>query len=387
MALNLLLYYSINWPDQYCVLVSPIYGQSKKSFMDLAKACGISNPLVKSINSSDLILTFNNGSVIRMVSAESRENLRGFTATFLVLDESAYIDEDVWNSILRPTVMIRGKKVLFISTPNSFNWFKKIYDWGESPEMKDWESYRISSSDNPFVNQQELELARMSIPEKAFQQEFLGIFVSGGGSLFNYEHTATLLGFQPIPDPKQFYYAGLDLAISGDYTVLTIMDKDGNVVDMYRENRSSWEIILNRVIERIKKWRCQTLVEKNSIGSVIVEQLTKACPGLITPFTTTQDTKQDIIESLKLSFIGSLINIPIKEVAPAMHSELSMFTYKLLPSGKIAYSAPSGGNDDIVMSLAFCDWHRKKGKSKGTYAVQSGRSTGHKLNDLYKDSR
>jgi hypothetical protein len=38
-----------------------------------------------------------------------------------------------------------------------------------------------------------------------------------------------------------------------------------------------------------------------------------------------------------------------------MHMELSLFTYKMLPSGKLSYSAPGGYHDDIVMSMAFAN--------------------------------
>ena len=105
---------------------------------------------------------------------------------------------------------------------------------------------------------------------------------------------------------------------------------------------------------------------------MVAEQLAKACPNLIEAFTTTNASKKDIIESLKLSFSDKLIRIPKKDVLPVMHMELSIFAYKMLPSGLISYSAPGGASDDIVLSLAFANRALTQGKSKGTYAVYNG---------------
>jgi hypothetical protein len=374
MALNLLLYYAINVPDSYNVLVSPVYSQSKKSFMDLAKAAGPNNPLIAASNASDLIMTFKNGSVIRMLSAESGQNLRGFTVSgLLVLDEAAFVPEDVWTMILRPTTLIRCKKVLFISTPNGTNWFHKIYEWGLDPEFPDWNSYRITSYENPYLDQQSLELARKTLPEKTYLQEYLGVFLQGGGNVFaGFGQCAVLESLQMKPEEGRKYYAGLDLAVANDYTVLSVFDDQGVLVDFYRKNKTSWEEIIGEVTQRINHWKCYTVVEKNSIGSVVAEQLAKACPNLIEAFTTTNASKKDIIESLKLSFADKLIKIPKKDVLSILHMELSIFAYKMLPSGLISYSAPSGASDDCVLSLAFANRALTLGRSRGVYSVYTG---------------
>jgi phage FluMu gp28-like protein len=342
--------------------------------MDLAKAAGPNNPLIATSNASELIMTFKNGSVIRMVSAESGQNLRGFTVSgLLVLDEAAFVPEDVWTTILRPTTLIRGKKVLFISTPNGTNWFKKIFDWGLDPEYKDWSSYRITSYENPYLDLESLELARKTLPEKTYLQEYLGVFLEGGGSVFSgFAQCATLESLQTKPEAGRRYFAGLDLAVANDYTVLSVFNDQGILVDFYRQNKTSWEEIIGDVTQRINHWKCYTIVEKNSIGSVVSEQLAKACPNLIEAFTTTNASKKDIIESLKLSFADKLIQIPKKDVLSILHMELSIFAYKMLPSGLISYSAPSGASDDCVLSLAFANRALTQGKSKGTYSVYTG---------------
>jgi hypothetical protein len=374
MATNLLLYYAINSPESYNVLVSPIFAQSKKCFLDLSKAAGHNNPLIVSTNASELIMQFRNGSTIRMVSGESRQNLRGFTVSgILVIDEAAFLDEELWNEVLMPTTVIRGQKVLFISTPNGYNWFKTIYEYGQSPEHPDWKSYRITSLDNPYMSQAVLDMAKITLPEKAYLQEYLGQFTEGGGSVFDFGDCTTIEYYKPGPDKGKKYYGGLDLAIANDWTVLTVFDEDGNMVDFFRENKSSWEQIIGRVAEKIKHWSAYTLVEKNSIGSVVFEQLQKICgPNLVGGFNTTQESKQNIIEDLKKAFAQHEIRIPTKTLNPQLHVELASFAYKMLPSGKIQYEGGGGVEDDCVMSLAIAHNCYRSKKSRGVYAVYSG---------------
>jgi len=367
MALNLLLKWALETPNNYCMLVSPIFSQSKKAFLELAKAAGPDNPLIQSANATDLMMVFKNGSIIRMVSAETEQNLRGVTLTHCVLDECAYIKESLWTEVLSAATMIRGKKVLFISTPRAKNWFFNLYERGQDPESPNWKSYRINSEENPYLNKEELEIAKKTLPPAIFLSEYMGIFTESASGVFSGYEKCAKLGELPEPDPKEKYYAGLDLALANDFTVLTILDSKGNLVHMFRENKTSWEQIIGRVEELIIKWNCQTLVELNSIGSVVFEQLKRSLGNKVKSITTGAN-KSDLIESLKLAFSDEKITIPKEVLMPVLHLELSTFTYKILPSGKLSYGAPSGLHDDIVMSLAFA-WKSLQQRSGPMVAV------------------
>ncbi len=354
MSSVLLLKWAVEEPNSYCLLVSPIFSQSKKTFRDLARAAGHDNPLVASCNSAELIMTFKNGSTIRMVSAETDQNLRGLTLTHLVVDEAAYIKESLWTEVLKPAFMIRGKKALFVSTPRGKNWFAKIFDWGQDQSFPDWASYRITTAENPYINPDDIEQARRTLPQNTFLAEYMGVFLDAAGSVFNgYGKVCNLERFG-VPDPRKKYYSGLDLALANDYTVLTVFDQDGNLVDYHRENKTSWEEIIDKVSEKIKFWNAECLVELNSIGSVVYEILRKRHGAKVTSIHTGTN-KNDLIEKLKHSISEGKLQLPVESLWPEMHIELSIFTYKMLPSGKLSYSAPGGYHDDIVMSIAFAN--------------------------------
>jgi len=101
----------------------------------------------------------------------------------------------------------------------------------------------------------------------------------------------------------------------------------------------------------------------NSIGQPVIEQLTRE--GLrIHPFTTTNASKAEAIEALALAFERGDIRI-LND--PVMLSELMAYQAERLPSGLLRYGAPTGGHDDIVMSLALA-WTGVSGQHRLIYA-------------------
>jgi phage terminase large subunit-like protein len=135
---------------------------------------------------------------------------------------------------------------------------------------------------------------------------------------------------------------------------------------MDRFNQIDYHIQAGRIQAMADRFRPDAIVaETNSIGIPMIEQLQRL--GLpIVPFTTTNASKQIAIDSLALAFErGQLRIIP----DPVLMAELEAFTMEKLPSGMLRYSAPSGGHDDTVMSLAFA-WHGMTGRSAATAPAQ-----------------
>jgi tRNA(Met) C34 N-acetyltransferase TmcA len=120
MAQNLILKWALETNDSVSMWVSPIYSQCRKVFEDLEKILYDSN-LTTSLNKSNLEIEFINGSKIIFRSAERPDNMRGYTLDYLVVDEAAFVRDDTYNMVLKHTTIVKGKKVLFISTPKGKN--------------------------------------------------------------------------------------------------------------------------------------------------------------------------------------------------------------------------------------------------------------------------
>jgi hypothetical protein len=114
------------------------------------------------------------------------------------------------------------------------------------------------------------------------------------------------------------------------------------------------------ILVRLKKWNATAMVEVNSIGDVIYEQIKKQWQDTH-PFTTSSKSKQEIIEGLILDMNESIIRIPSRELFSWLWDELTVYTYEYNPKTRsLRYGHPSGLHDDTVMSLAIANYCRKQ---------------------------
>ena len=301
------------------------------------------------IKQGDYMVEFPLGGEVRVRSADNPNSLRGEGLDLVVLDECAFMKEETWNEAIRPALSDRLGKAVFISTPKGRNWFWHLYQHGINGE-EGWRSWQLPTSSNPFIQASEIEAAKRDLPEMIFRQEYLAEFIDDSGGVFRRVQDAAVLEPQE-PDANKQYVAGVDVASSIDFTVVSIMDvKSKELVYLDRFNRVDYNVLENRLEALYKRWHLDSMkIEANSIGQPVIDHL--YAKGLsIIPFTTTSATKQAIIQGLQSAFEHGEIRI-IND--PVLVGELLSFESKRSPSGGFSYSAPSGMHDDTVMSLAI----------------------------------
>jgi hypothetical protein len=336
--------------------VSPIYKQSKKVYDEMVQA--FAGTGVIQTNASELTIKVGK-STLQFFSAERYDNLRGFTFDYLVCDEFAFMDEQAWTEVLRATVLVKGKKVLLISTPKGRNHFWNIYNLESvNPQYK---SFTMTSYDG-LAKAIEIDDARHTLPDHVFRQEYLAEFIDGGASPF------IKWGKAEAPVTQRMY-AGLDLGRADDYTVLTILNDQGNMVRCDRWRQDSWSNIIREVVAILNKYKPNTYVEVNSIGDALYEQIQSQLTdkNILHPFVTTAKSKQDIIEQLIV--VNQNKEATILDIG-FLEKEYEVFTYEYSPKTKnVRYSAPPGFHDDCVMSHAIAYDAYKNLKIKGKYFI------------------
>ena len=364
MAINLSLYWMINDGPCKVLWVSPVYSQCQKVQKELMQAIGGSG-IVKQCNYSDNFIKLKNGSEILFRSAEKYDNIRGLTVDYGVLDEAAFMKQDAWREAIRPVFMVRGKKVLFISTPKGKNWFYDIYQLAKSEDYDNYVAYTGSSYDTPYIDEEEIEDARRTLPEAVFQQEYLAKFIDSGGEVFQHLDKNT---FTQWPSPRGKVYCGIDLGKQEDFTVATFMDHEGQVLEVYRNQRAEWSTMVSEIMQLVRKYSATVMVEVNSIGDVIFEQIKQEWQDTH-PFVTSSKSKQEIIEGLILDMNEVNVTIPDAKLFEPLIRELEVFTYEYNPKTRsIRYGHPQGLHDDCVISLALANYNRKQNKHYGEYA-------------------
>lgn len=368
MAQNLILKWALETNNSSLMWVSPIYSQCRKVFEDLEKILDGSN-LTTSFNKSNLEIEFINGSKIIFRSAERPDGMRGYTSDYLVVDEAAFVRDDVWNMVLKATILVKGKKVLFISTPKGKNYLYELSLRAQDESNSKYIHLKGTSYDSPYISQDELLDAKRTLPEDIYRQEILGEFIDNGGEVFTSIERYCVLPNWQLPKPGVKYFAGIDFGRVNDFTVLTILDQDKNMVYQYRDNNKPWNEIIENIIRILNQYKAHTLIEVNSIGDVLYEQIQKQYIN-IEPFITSSNSKNEIIEDLIFNLNDGKLLLPTEGLCPALYNELKSFTYTYSPrSRNISYGAATGAHDDTIMSLAIALKGVKNLTKKGVYHI------------------
>lgn len=327
--------------------ISPTYKMSNVGWRPLRQiAVRIPGAVIRK-QEKEIVLP--GGGTVSVRSADNPDSLRGEGLDFVVMDEAAYISPDAWGEAIRPALSDRQGRALFISTPRGRNWFWDIHRKGDSDP--DWTSFTYPTSSNPFIPPGEIDAVKAELPEIIFRQEYLAEFVDSEGAVFRRVHDAAILQPLDVPIEGHQYSAGVDVASSVDYTVITVMDVNTHeMVFMDRFNRVDFPTLEDRLLSTYNRWKLDGMVvEANSIGQGVIDHLRENDLNIIA-FTTTSTSKQDIIQRLQSVLEHGLIKILDNRI---LIGELLSYECKRTNSGNFTYSAPEGQHDDTVMSLAF----------------------------------
>jgi len=290
-----------------------------------------------------------NKSRLWIKSADNPDSLRGEGLDLALIDEASYVKEEAWTASLRPALADKLGRAVFISTPLGRNWFYRAYLQGQQGEP-DWRSWTFRTADNPHIAPDEIEAARHDLPERIFRQEFLAEFIEDAGLVFRkVAEAATALGMAEGQDTIM----GVDFGKHEDFTVLTVLDSQGNMLAIDRFNQIDYAVQVGRLKAMAERYRPHRIIaELNAMGEPLVEQLQRE--GLpVIGFNTTAASKAQIIEALALAFErGEIKILPDRTLI----NELQAFEMTRLPSGAIRYAAPESLHDDMVISLALA-WH------------------------------
>lgn len=330
--------------------VSPTAAQSKVFAKDIIKALRKSGLAKKNTNSiGDITISLFNGSNIIFKSAAARDSLRGSTVDKMLIDEAAFIQQEVIEEVLLPMLLTKkNAQILMVSTPKSKNWFYDYYQRGLDEDNKDYYSNKITYKDSPYINQDLINSFRSNMPIDMFRQEFEGDFIDSASCFSNINDL--------IVDNVQEHYAGnvyvgIDIGLKNDKTVITVINDKGQMIFLDKFTGVDTPDLVNRALSILNRYKVvKVVLETNGIGLPIYHMLrTKYPQAKIHPFTTTNDSKQEIIANLINRFSTKEISILNDKV---LIQELNDFVAYITPSGKLGFKG-STAHDDTVMSLAL----------------------------------
>lgn len=362
---------ALNNPKHRMFWVSPIQDQANKVMKDVeAMFSGhqdLWNQIIKRYDRKANELYFYNGSFIKFRSADSGDNLRGATLDYIYLDEAAYMKLDFINEVLLPMVTRTNGNVCAASTFNGPNWFYEWYKDGQvEANQEQIKSIKRTYLDLGDDNVSKTVLGiKKSMTRAQFDQEFLCKPVSANTLFSNIEEAMTL----ETPQYERVYI-GMDIGVAQDYTVLTAITQDYEVVDIDRFNYKEEGMNSDEFKDRIKGFYLKhdeklaaAYFELNNNDLLFDDITDDDRMYKLIPFYTTAQSKPEIVRNLVKLFEEGVIKIPKDD---NLIKELYDFKSKRNAiTGNLQFSNTDGKHDDMVMSLAIAAYCAREEQDGG----------------------
>ncbi len=186
--------------------IAPTFEQGKKILWPLLKHLG--RDVIESTIENVAMATLKNGRRISIKGSDRPDTLRGVGLSFAVLDEYAFMKEEVWSTIIRPTLSDVEGGALFIGTPEGKNHFYDLFTKAQVEGLPEYEAFAFRTIDNPTISNQEVAAAQRAMSSTLFRQEYEASFTEAGGTVFMAE-------WWKIEEQCPFegeYYIAVDLA-------------------------------------------------------------------------------------------------------------------------------------------------------------------------------
>lgn len=302
--------------------------------------------------SNTLYLQFANGSVIEFYSGGSPDALAGEGVDFMVVDEGALIPDNVWNQMLRPTLMDTGGRALVISTPRGHNWFWKLHQLGLK-NQPGYSAYHFPQTSNPYVPLAETEAVKAELPVLIFRQEIMAEFVAAGASIFGVGLEQRGAVVSELALPEGYVVMGVDLAKYNDFTVLSASRaRDRMPVLHERFNDMTWPAQRRRIKAAAETLRAEPLVrgltilmDTTGVGDVVYDDLIEEDLDVI-PQTFSNQWKDASVRLLAADLEQGNAHI-LEQQLP----EFSSYAMSMTPAGRYKYEAATGHDDEVSAKL------------------------------------
>jgi predicted phage terminase large subunit-like protein len=186
--------------------VAPTFTQGKEILWPVLKELG--QDLIAQAYENEASVRLINNRTIHIKGADRPDSLRGTGLSYVVLDEYAFMKEEVWEKIISPQLSRSEGGALFIGTPDGKNHFYELFQRGYNDNFPTWKSWHFGSIDNPYLPAAEIEEMRDRMSAEVFAQEAEASFEGGAGLIL----TADMFHIvEEVPYPCDHYIAA-DLA-------------------------------------------------------------------------------------------------------------------------------------------------------------------------------
>ena len=157
-----------------CAWFAPSYKYLAEPTRDFERALA---PIIARHDRVEKRMEFATGGSLDFWTLEDPDAGRGRFYDLASVDEAGFVVDlrSIWHSAIRPTLADRKGRAIFAGTPKGTGDFHRLFLEAECDTSGAWAAFRIGSGANPFLDREEVEAMRSSLPKAVADQELVTI--------------------------------------------------------------------------------------------------------------------------------------------------------------------------------------------------------------------
>lgn len=388
------LWFAFTHPKTSTLIVAATQRQSMLMFDKLLDFIESREFLKESVlRKTRTLIKFTNGSrIVALPCGRSGKTLRGESADLVIIDEAAFVPEEVILSVMMPMLATTDGTLILISTP-----YDREHFFYRAFHMPLFSKYKFKTSDNPLVKKQYLDHQLEMLGERRFKQEYLAEFVDDESTFFpmkllrpcvhvceDFSNCTFCACNSGMMKPTGALYGGYDPGGMVDLAALAVVQKvllneaSSSEAQAFKpvfrvmmtrtfaasKNSKGGEEVYTKFTVEIADIHKESpfrnlLVDSTGIGSPILSH----CRELGLPaegINLHRRSQEEIFSNLKILLERKLIELPD---SMELLSSLNCITASRDRIGGFVFSHANGTHDDLAFALALAVWKAGKGAS------------------------
>lgn len=316
-------------------------------------------------------ISLKNGSVIKSLPAT--DGARGESADIAILDEAAFMEEDVFEKVIEPMITHTGGDMILLSTPNGQRgFFYDIFDPNNTGRHPEYSKYWFPSTICPEETVKAyVEQKRVSADRLTFGQEYLAEFTSSKSSYFKNEHIEKCLSedLEWQDSEVRDCYMGVDWGKKNDQTVIAIVTKDEDYVKLIYLHafplNTNYKDVIDAIGDLKKRFNINKIVADYGAGDAQISEI-ESRGWHVEGFAFSIKSKLQIFSNLKRMMEKDRLKFPRDK---ELIDEMRAFEYEITVHGNMKLHHPTGGHDDRLDALALACKDYDNPQSTAVYLV------------------
>jgi len=355
------IYFADTNPNVTVLITSPSLRQSMIMFDRIATFV-YSTPRLRNkiVRATRTLIHFENGS--RIIALPCSENLlRGYTAQMVICDEASFMPEEVITQVIFPMLSTTDGYAIFLSTP----WGKDHFFYRAFVNPA-YSVHKVKSSECPLIKSEFLEEMKANMTREAYLMEYEAEFVEALNSYFPQDlirkcvELAQKLGVELYGSleavfPTGDHYAGVDFGKLQDYSVITVLKRESDVLKLVYLYQFPLETPYTQVIGHLvranQKFKFRKVfVDQTGVGEPVLEEIRNQGLNNVEGLKFTVQTKEDLLSNLKIAMEQNRLAIPYHR---QLCTQINEQQYAYSKSGHLQFSHPQNSHDDMLWALAL----------------------------------